>query len=915
MRSPIISTTADSISSGGSISGHLTIEGDLTVTGAGAGFAYSEVLTGDMVIQDTTDNATGGVLRLQNTKAGEAGDDADDAGTISFYAPDAGSNSEEMSTIISEIGLNQTNATAGKLTFKTMAANSSTALLTLNGWAGGSHGSDESSIVLNTGLVGIENSSLETWEKDWTALQIGGDGALSAVTTAAPGNDFFISRNTYYDETNSRWEYMSTNGDDEAEVLQLSNGMFTVSLTGTAGADDAAVSFTNVMVLDSNSRISLSNNNVSGATGNTVFGKLAGNALASGGTNNVFIGENAGLVHTIGDFNVVVGHSAFSDTNNDADSLASSGNIAIGRDAMGGTWAGEQTDNCVAIGDSVMTGALSDVDGTIAIGKSALTALTSGAENTAIGYQANLEGTTGRGNTVLGYRAMWQSGGDVTAQDNVFIGPYSGGGDWGGAGVDNNIGIGYAALNGVMNGANNNIGIGFEALNDITSGDNNIGIGLGAADKLTAGGDNIAIGATALDAADGGETSNIAIGVNAMGAVDEGANDHADANIAIGQNALTGGTLTDGAGNLSHNIAIGYDALADTGANDHLGTIAIGYAALGALTSGSGNVAVGYSALTTNEDGGYNTAVGYESLNVFEADASNHGQNTAVGYRSGKFVSTGTYNTFLGSGSGQGITGTRLTGDSNTAVGQDSGILLQGAAHENTFLGQGSGDVVTTGSDNTCIGFGADTDDATAVNQSVIGHSTTGVADNSVTLGNADVTNIYMASDKGANIRADNAKIYVQGVQFPATQSASGDANVLDDYEEGEIQPDVTCSGSGSYTKGGSRTYLAYTKIGRQVTLSGQIDITGESSPVGNLQVQLPFTVGATTEAGDSAFGTGVISSHGGTMVNNCTAIAHSGEAIMKFFNVADDGTFAYIDKDDVDTAFSFHISLTFIAA
>jgi hypothetical protein len=189
------------------------------------------------------------------------------------------------------------------------------------------------------------------------------------------------------------------------------------------------------------------------------------------------------------------------------------------------------------------------------------------------------------------------------------------------------------------------------------------------------------------------------------------------------------------------------------------------------ITSGAGNTAIGYAALTTNVDGGYNTAVGYESLNVFEADSANHGQNTAVGYRAGKFVSTGTYNTFLGSGAGQGITGTKLTGDSNTAIGQDSGILLQGAAHENTFVGQGSGDVVTTGSDNTCIGFGADTDDATAVNQTVIGHSTTGVADNSVTLGNADVTSVYMASDSGA-------KVYAGGLGIGTTTVPHGGVGV-----------------------------------------------------------------------------------------------------------------------------------------
>jgi hypothetical protein len=105
-----------------------------------------------------------------------------------------------------------------------------------------------------------------------------------------------------------------------------------------------------------------------------------------------------------------------------------------------------------------------------------------------------------------------------------------------------------------------------------------------------------------------------------------------------------------------------------------------------------------------------------------------------------------------------------LTGSSNTAVGQNAGLLLQGAAHENTFVGQGSGDVLTTGSDNTCIGFGADTDDATAINQSVIGHSTTGVADNSVTLGNGNVTKLYAASDGGAVISAGGLGIGLAAV-------------------------------------------------------------------------------------------------------------------------------------------------------
>ena len=57
------------------------------------------------------------------------------------------------------------------------------------------------------------------------------------------------------------------------------------------------------------------------------------------------------------------------------------------------------------------------------------------------------------------------------------------------------------------------------------------------------------------------------------------------------------------------------------------------------------------------------------------------------------------------------------------------------------------------------------------------------------------------------------------GIAFPATQSASSDANTLDDYEEGTWTPSVTGSTSGGpFTFGTSQAY--YTKIGREVKLS-----------------------------------------------------------------------------------------------
>jgi hypothetical protein len=81
------------------------------------------------------------------------------------------------------------------------------------------------------------------------------------------------------------------------------------------------------------------------------------------------------------------------------------------------------------------------------------------------------------------------------------------------------------------------------------------------------------------------------------------------------------------------------------------------------------------------------------------------------------------------------------------------------------------------------------------------------------------------------------------GITFPATQSASSDVNTLDDYEEGTWTITVTTGTSGSVTA--SAKTGAYTKVGRLVTISGYIDFSSVSSPVGYLRLSLPFTSGS----------------------------------------------------------------------
>jgi hypothetical protein len=83
------------------------------------------------------------------------------------------------------------------------------------------------------------------------------------------------------------------------------------------------------------------------------------------------------------------------------------------------------------------------------------------------------------------------------------------------------------------------------------------------------------------------------------------------------------------------------------------------------------------------------------------------------------------------------------------------------------------------------------------------------------------------------------------GITFPATQSASSDANTLDDYEEGTWTPTVNSSGGSitSYTSDGT-----YTKIGRSVLITARIGLTNVGTANGNLNItNFPFTSAGTS--------------------------------------------------------------------
>jgi hypothetical protein len=95
------------------------------------------------------------------------------------------------------------------------------------------------------------------------------------------------------------------------------------------------------------------------------------------------------------------------------------------------------------------------------------------------------------------------------------------------------------------------------------------------------------------------------------------------------------------------------------------------------------------------------------------------------------------------------------------------------------------------------------------------------------------------------------------GITFPATQSASSDANTLDDYEEGTTTVTFTPSTSGTITLSASYQTVAYTKVGRLVTITGEFLVSSVSTPVGTSVTigNLPFSASSASNAFASGFG------------------------------------------------------------
>ncbi|MBF0196636.1 MAG: tail fiber domain-containing protein, partial [Planctomycetes bacterium] len=318
-------------------------------------------------------------------------------------------------------------------------------------------------------------------------------------------------------------------------------------------------------------------------------------------------------------------------------------------------------------------------DGTTALGKFALYALTTGQRNTAAGFEAAEVLTSGNNNTSYGAEA-----GLLLISGN------------------NNTAFGYKAFrNGISEG---NSAFGRDTLK-LATGQYNLAIGHQSCEYQSSGNYNTAAGYSALIGPSSGVASysyNTAIGVNSGQDVTTGTN-----NVFIGKDC--GKLLQTG----SLNVAIGTSAFdSPTSVNK---TVAVGHNALTKLTTGFRNTMVGYTAgedITTGYD---NTACGY---NIIKNLVGGY-ENVIMGAESMDMATSGYFNTGLG----RDVINTLTTGYANVTAGSASLAKLT-TGSRNTVSGYTAADKITTGSNNTLAGYGAGNEITSGKNNTMIGRNT-----------------------------------------------------------------------------------------------------------------------------------------------------------------------------------------------
>ena len=438
-------------------------------------------------------------------------------------------------------------------------------------------------------------------------------GRFNNANNGATGNSFFGSHAA--DSTTSG----ANNTAIGMEALQSNtagNNATAIGYQAMRYTNSAVGSFTNTNIAVGyqalRGSIVAANNT---GTGNTTVGYQSMLSNSSG-FNNTATGRGTLYSNTTGDNNTAIGYYALYDNttglNNTATGFQSlynnvdgDRNTAIGTSSLLSNQGGN---NGTAIGYGAMqlanNTASSYTNTNVAVGYEALRGSVSASNNTggansAVGYQALYSNSSGDYNTANGYHALYSNN---TGTRNTAFGYVSL--------TDNNTG-------------SQNTALGWQTLNSNTTGEDNTASGANTMRYNSTGSKNTTYGTYALLENIAG-SNGTAIGYGAMSNYNNTATPFTNFNVAVGYEALSGGSPNPVFNTGNSNTAIGYQSLSQN-------------------SSGNYNMAAGTYALGSNLQGDNNTAVGMYSLYN-----TNSNQVTALGYSAGSAYSNFSGCTFIG---------------------------------------------------------------------------------------------------------------------------------------------------------------------------------------------------------------------------------------------------------------------------
>ena len=338
--------------------------------------------------------------------------------------------------------------------------------------------------------------------------------------------------------------------------------------------------------------------------------------------------------------------------------------------------------------------------------------------------------------------------------------------------------------------------------------------------------------------------------------------DQAQRNLGLGENALNSiveyvsGIVTDGG---IYNVAVGYDAGTAVTTGDF--NTFVGYQAGAATTTGHSNVAIGLQALDGPDTEDYNIAIGRAALGGAIAGGE---RNIAIGYTALDSLTISDNNVAIGHNAGTAITGGTGTNGSN-----------------NTLVGYQSGNVITTGEDNVIIGADADPSANTGTNQIVIGKGATGLADNSVVLGNTDITAWLPPDDNGVDLGSSSYQFkdgYFHG-------NLEADAITLNGTALGSLYSPI--AGSASITTVGTVTTGTWSASTIAVNKGG----TGQTSYT-NGQLLIGNSTGNTLSKANLSAGSGIDVTNGaGSIIISAETASATNPGIVELATTAETTT------------------------